>query len=288
MGYELNEIETPVVVSQIVNLNYFDKLSEYISQENLHSFCKLLYVDAGKIYVESDSFAGYVSGGECVVHPSDETHRFQCVPGVFSNLIILGFECKNEELCLIANRKMTLSDDQKKQITMIIKEAMSLYLPPYDVPDMLQMKKRDKYPFGAEQMIKIQLERLLIEFLRESSHEELSQVKRNCNANAFDICQYIDEHYKEKITLDNLCFVFGTNRTSLCKAFKEKHGMTVVEYIQKKRIAEAKKLLHEGKLTIGEIAEQVGFSSENYFYRVFKLQEKESPRDYTDSVKIDL
>lgn len=289
MDFKLNNIEIPIVVSRIANIHYFELTDKYHTKKASHSFCELLYVDKGKVLVESDNFTGEMSDGQCIVHMTNEMHSFKCVSSFAPNLIIIGFECKSPELVPLAEDATALSDEQKKLLAEVLKEGMGVYAPPYDVPNTLEMKKRDAYPFGADQMIKILLERFLIVLLRAKKVQGvLHEHTRHCDSKVFDVHQYIAENYREKITLDNLCFIFGTNKTTLCRSFKETHGMTVQEYIHHLRMREAKAFLREGKMSITEIAARVGFSSVHYFCRTFKAVTGQSPGKYLESIRLKL
>jgi two-component system, response regulator YesN len=81
---------------------------------------------------------------------------------------------------------------------------------------------------------------------------------------------YINLHFHEPINLQSVADELGSNRTYLAKKFKEEMNMTVIEYIQQKRIKEAAFLIEQGRLSITEISYLVGFSSYNYFCKVFK------------------
>ena len=65
-----------------------------------------------------------------------------------------------------------------------------------------------------------------------------------------------------------------------CRVFKAKTGMRPMEYLAKKRIAEAKLLLLNTGESIGYIAASVGYSDQNYFGMVFKKYEGITPSEY--------
>ncbi len=67
------------------------------------------------------------------------------------------------------------------------------------------------------------------------------------------------------------------SRTQLHTKLKEITGMSTTEFVHTIRLTEAKKLLEEGRLTVSEIAYQVGFSDPAYFSRSFKKMFKRSP-----------
>ena len=94
------------------------------------------------------------------------------------------------------------------------------------------------------------------------------------------IVEYVRRNYTEKISLSELAFLFGTNRTTLCRNFRAATGKTIVEYMNGMKIREAKRLMREGGMTFTQIAEKLGFESLHYFTRVFKRRKTCLPRIY--------
>ncbi|MGG3468439.1 AraC family transcriptional regulator [Neobacillus pocheonensis] len=81
---------------------------------------------------------------------------------------------------------------------------------------------------------------------------------------------YIHLHYHEAINLQTVAEKIGYNRSYLAKKFKDEMNISVIDYIQKKRVEEAVFLLEQNQLSITEISYLVGFNSYNYFCKVFK------------------
>ena len=273
MEFKLKRFEKTLEVTKIANIHYFEFTKRYHTFKDKHSFRELLYVDSGFITVDSDNYSGTVNESYIIIHRADENHSLSCPDDEASNVIIIGFECDCAELDVFSNKPILLNDIQKRLLTEIIKEGRSVFLPPYDVPNQKDMKKRKDYPFGADQMIKIKMENLLIELVR--SYKNVTEVKKRDipDEKIGEICNYIDENYKEKITLAELCFLFGTIKTTLCSQFKAVNGETIIGYINKLKIKEAKRLLRNGNLNLTEISVQVGISSVHYFSRTFKQYE---------------
>lgn len=81
---------------------------------------------------------------------------------------------------------------------------------------------------------------------------------------------YINLHFHDSINLQSVADEIGFNRTYLAKKFKAETNLSVIDYIQRKRVDEAKFLIDLGRISTTEIGLQVGFSSYNYFCKVFK------------------
>ena len=76
--------------------------------------------------------------------------------------------------------------------------------------------------------------------------------------------EYLDEHYTEKIALDDLSEHFFINKFYLSKIFRETYGTTVNNYLISKRITRAKQLLRFTDMTVDEVGVAVGMGDANY------------------------
>ena len=277
-------LQPPVVqieVSQIANMHYFEFTEEFHSIQDRHDFCELLYVDKGSLTIFAENYSGVLRENQMLIHRPNELHALATSDSVAPNVIIIGFTCSSPRLIPFSQQPITLSGDQTKSLARIMQEGMSIYEPPYDVPNTLYMPKRAEYPFGADQLIKIGLEAFLISLVRTVESAEKSTKISSANVMGIQaVHQYISQNYRTKITLNNLCFLFGINKTSLCYGFKEVYGTTVLEHINALRIQEAKFLLRESDYSVMEIAEQLGFSSPHYFCRLFKSLNHRTPSEY--------
>lgn len=81
---------------------------------------------------------------------------------------------------------------------------------------------------------------------------------------------YIRTHLADKITLADLGWHLHCSTVTITEHFRKEYGLTVMEYVQKKRMAQAEKLLRETDQSIKEIALLAGFSDVEYFSRCFK------------------
>ncbi|MEF3306137.1 AraC family transcriptional regulator [Paenibacillus sp. GYB003] len=94
------------------------------------------------------------------------------------------------------------------------------------------------------------------------------------------IVNYLNEFYSTPITKETMEKQFRRKYEYLCQLFKKYAGMPMVSYIRELRVQRAKHLLWSTSASIGEIAEQVGFSDPYYFSKVFKSIEGQSPNQF--------
>ena len=94
------------------------------------------------------------------------------------------------------------------------------------------------------------------------------------------VVDYIEKHFSEQITLDDLAELAHFEKSYLSVRFNEIWGISPMQYVNWMRIERAKSLLENTDKSVTEISEEVGFNSIHYFSRYFKEKENISPHDY--------
>lgn len=100
------------------------------------------------------------------------------------------------------------------------------------------------------------------------------------NRQCATVKRYIDHHYKENLTLDELAEKVSISKYHMAHAFKREYGVSPINYIIDCRIREGKRLLAETDLAPSQIASILGFSSSSYFCKTFSNIEGTSPTEY--------
>ena len=82
--------------------------------------------------------------------------------------------------------------------------------------------------------------------------------------------EYVNKHISEQLTIDGISAASYISKYHLCRLFKSKIGITIMEYVLQTRITAARELLASGELSVTEVSIACGFSSPAYFSRAFK------------------
>ncbi len=97
--------------------------------------------------------------------------------------------------------------------------------------------------------------------------------------------QYIDEHYAETITADDLAALSHCSKGHLFRAFKKAFQVSPLAYQQDLRFEAAQRLLRFTSLRCYEVAQRIGFANIYYFHRQFKRRMGVTPRHYRQSLR---
>ncbi|MBB3129252.1 two-component system response regulator YesN [Paenibacillus rhizosphaerae] len=109
----------------------------------------------------------------------------------------------------------------------------------------------------------------------------LSGLKLSNESNTiYQVVQYVDREFRGRLQLQDLARHFHMNATYLGQLFKKTTGKPFNEYLNDKRIEEAKRLLKRSPLKISEVALQVGYPNTDYFINKFKLKTGMLPSAY--------
>jgi len=109
-------------------------------------------------------------------------------------------------------------------------------------------------------------------------------VDMSCNNKIKLAVHYIDQHYQEDISLNDLAYRFAMNPSYFSTVFKKVVGKNVTSYIADLRIEAACRLLKETQKSIVDISRSIGYEDIQYFYRVFKNKTGMTPMEFRKKV----
>ena len=112
-------------------------------------------------------------------------------------------------------------------------------------------------------------------FLQETHHENIKM-----NAVADNIRVFIENHYREDISLQDVAGSMNYSDAYFCKIFKQCFNKSFLVYLTEYRVEKAKVLLADMSINIKDVSVEVGYRDSNYFARVFKRSEGVTPTEY--------
>lgn len=142
-------------------------------------------------------------------------------------------------------------------------------------------EEMDTRSTGCKTMVKLIITQLLLRIYRKmTSVQSVDQIliSSQKQSSVSRVLHYLNQNYAENISLDELSQTLHLNKYYICHSFKETTGYTISNYVIRKRVAEAKKLLLSTDAPILSISETLGFNTPVYFSRAFKQYVGVSPQ----------
>lgn len=140
-------------------------------------------------------------------------------------------------------------------------------------------ERRDGYPL----MIKANILRILTMLIRayqdETKSDEMLREKKNAMKRLEQAFSYIDTHYCEKITLDEVAASVYMSSNYFSSYFRKVTNISFSEYVTRLRIMHARELLRDPEKSVTEAALECGFHNISNFYRLYKKHIGKPPRD---------
>ncbi len=254
-----------------------------------HNIIEMYYLLSGQRYYFIGGKAHLVMPGDLVIIRENVEHKvFAAGIGSYKRYILntdrefvhthLSDITANCLTSFIDSNIFVLRPKDTSFIELLFHKMQNLNL---DIPDT-----KEKKEFLAAYSINIleEVEKAIASFEANDDYQELSYV----NKNILEIAEYINTHHANTITLDILSEKFNLSKFYLCKLFKKSIGMTFSEFLNSIRITEAKNLLENTEMSIGQVASKVGYNDIGYFCRVFKNTMQITALKYRKQTKRDM
>ena len=135
--------------------------------------------------------------------------------------------------------------------------------------------------FGKATAIDLIITDLLL-FLGRTVYEQEQRRNRKEQLSRYEaITQYVDQHLDEPLSLDDLAKRFFLSKYYLVHLFRENTGLSLHQYILKKRLAACRDAM-QGGAAAGEVCRRWGFYDYSAFYRAFRKEYGMSPSAYLE------
>ncbi len=199
--------------------------------------------------------------------------------------------------CIVFDLRLLLSNNKicNKQIKQLVRHEISIHLilstnqfslkkPIEDLFNAMSEKK-ESYEFLAQgalyTILGVLFEAQAYEINETMIHSaSAQQIKR-----FKDVLSYIEEHYTESISLEDMAKVAGLSSRYFCRFFRKMTQCTPTEYLNYYRIECACEQLAENHISITDVALNCGFNDISYFIKSFHKAKGLTPKQYKESCR---
>lgn len=292
MTFESLELNVELCISKVVTIHYFEYTSDYYFPGESHNFWEFLCVDKGEVNVLADDKPYSLKKDHIIFHKPNEFHNVIANGKIAPNLVVISFECNSPCMKHLEGLVTSIGEYEHTLIANILAEAKQCIATPLDDPNTSKMERVEPEPFGSEQFIKLNLELFLLHMIRmqlngwHSSPTVKSIKQRNDSRTYENIVSYLEEHVRERLTIDEICKDNLIGRFQLQKLFREQNQSGVIDYFSHLKIEYAKQLIRENHQNFTQISDYLGYTSVHYFSRQFKKLTGMTPSEYSSSIKL--
>ncbi|MFN2746416.1 MULTISPECIES: AraC family ligand binding domain-containing protein [Bacillus] len=235
---------------------------------HFHEYYVVGFIEKGQRYLLCKGQEYIINPGDLVLFNPHDTHSCEQIDGK-----ALDYRCINimPDVMMKAVKELTGAENLpyftqnvlfRHELTSSLKE-LHIHI----LQKEKALKKEELFLHLLEELIRTCSD---VAFL-ENAPEPSDQVKA--------VCDYLEAHYTENITLDDLSRLTGWSKYHLLRSFTKQKGISPYSYLETVRINHAKKLLEQGVKPI-ETAFQTGFSDQSHMTKFFKRQVGLTPKQY--------
>ena len=282
------KISNVLSISEIVTIHYQKLFKNYEFPSEEHDFWEIMYCDKNQVLVTIDNKTLLLKKGEIVFIQPNSVHSVMGDGKADANLFIVSFVCKSRTMSYFKDKLFTVPESERFLLSTIMTEAKHTFVIPDFNPNLSKLELKKDANIGGAQLIKINLEELLIKLIRAettkpSSSEIFISKIEDSNSLEDEIIKLLQDNIYGTISLDEIASKLHYGKTTICKTFKQKTGNSIINYYLEMKIAESKKLIRENR-SFSETAELLYFDSLPHFTKTFKKVTQMTPREYKNSI----
>ena len=291
VGKDLQELkihgnlEFPVMVYPVTLSQMYLKLIRW----HWHPEIEMIYILEGKVEAMVDEESIILTPGQGIFVNQNVLHSFHRVEGydavffsvVFHPAMIFGYGS-----AALSVKYLSPISENPNMKYLILQDG-----DPYTAPLIEYMKQvRDYYTageYGYELICKANICLMWNELLKVPRDESSMVIKSkriiNDEQRIKDAILYIEQHFADPITLDDIARSIHISKSECCRCFQRVLRQTPFEYLLKYRIFHAAKLIQHqdpNANSISNLAITVGFGNISYFNKVFKRYLHMTPTEY--------
>ena len=283
MEYFKTLLTCPLTVDGIYTVHYFEYTKDFAYSGEMHNFWELVYADKKNLLITAGAKEVELEAGQIYIHKPNEFHNIRCDGKRAANSVIISFDCDSPELFSVAGQVLTADEEERRYIGNVVKEASSAFSTRLSDPYISVMEKAEDGEFCCEQLIRLNIEMLLISLIRSNKNKKPPAIKKNSTILA-EITDYLSENVENKVTFRDVVKKFNLSPSVLKKIFREQVGCGVMDYFTRLKIDRAKEMIREEKYNFTEISERLEFNNSQYFTTVFKRVSGMTPSEYAKSI----
>lgn len=286
---QMQPVKKEIQIDGFFSVYYFEHGKDFYHTPEQHDFWEMVYVDRGRIVAVTDGIGSVMEEGWAIFHEPNDIHAHVSNHRDANNMFVITFQCHSSAMEYFRKKTFFFNKESRKLLHLLMQEAAR-------AAGELQKNYATRHPldfsgqmFGSSQLLAAYLEELLIKLIRDG--EQVKEIRASVESRRIAqdstlnmIEEYLRSNLYRALTLTELCAHFYISKSHLSSLCREGWGQSPMQYYAGMKIAEAKKLLREDRMMVGEIADALCYSGIHSFSRTFKNATGFSPLAYRASI----
>ena len=225
---------------------------------HFHDYYVIGFIEGGQRSLQCKNREYIINPGDIVIFNPRDIHSCEQVDGA-----ALDYRCINiqpDRMKSIAREITGRAYCPTFSQTVLCRSELASSL-----QDLHGMISKGETDFIKEELFFLLIGQLLQEYSDTSAERAVPEDASEFTA----VCAYMEKHYAQPITLDELRAIVGLSKYHFLRSFTRQVGITPYNYLETIRIGNAKKLLEQGVSPV-DAALQTGFSDQSHFTHFFK------------------
>jgi AraC-like DNA-binding protein len=274
-------------IDKLIAIEYMKRTYSFnMKSDHFHDAFEIYYLLAGERNYYINNHIYTLKKGDLIFINKYDLHRTTVKNALTHERILLHF---HEEFLITNHTEATIAPQER-----IIQNESFLLRPSIREQELIENKlfaiiaeTNDQKPQYVTYLQSLLIQLLIdIKRMKDMGHNQIDRKRNEKQQKAYEILDYINEGYTQRLTLQEISEHLFMNTTYICRIFKQSTGFSVIEYINHLRIKQAQVLLSGTNLKVTEVAERSGFDSIAHFGRVFKQIVKTSPLQFRKRAKL--
>ena len=253
----------------------------------VYDFSQIIFVTSGTAIYTTEVAEYEVRPGMMFYRPAGKRsmYRWETEQASFA---LISFVCPSEAMKTFEGKPFLLCEEERATLLDLMRTAARICEPVKRTEGIRGMRLRSDVPSVVLNFVYASLERFLIMvYCRlhriELLVDESQKVNRHMDDVGLinDLKRYLSENLSLSLTVASIAEHFLISQTALKQKFRKETGQGVMEYFTFLKIQKAKQMISSSSKSFTEISEELGFSSVNYFSKVFKKEVGMTPTEYS-------
>ena len=288
-GYNMIKNRKTFDVSALVAAARFASMPNYETHWEEYDFSQIFYIISGTGVITTETGSFSFSSGTMIYRPAFHRSIYHWnTPPEDVRFALIDFVCESPSMEAFATGPIPLYEEESATLLDVINTTIRICESCSELDPMQGMRVKENIPNVVLSFIYASLERFLamvycrmtnITLLMDESQKASRFISQTTLVE--QVKCYLNENLHLQLKTGDICEHFLVSQSALAKKFREGTGMGLMEYYTDQKIKLAKRRIAKSSASFAQIAEDLGFSSANYFTKVFKAKTGMTPTEYS-------